>query len=98
VPWTHPILRRSDLQHLRVELRRAIERQTQLLQWQSGDAIDNRLRLESLQLRLRSTETEWHELEGMLGQPHPLKPVKYRMAAVRLRTPGPYLNRMIPPR
>jgi hypothetical protein len=68
--------RRDSLRHHRVELRRAIERQTQLLQWKSGDAIDGRLRLVSLQQQLRGTEREYRELQAMLGQPHVLRPVR----------------------
>jgi hypothetical protein len=93
--------RQDSLRSYRVELRRAIERQAQLIQWRSGDAIDNQRRLEELQVRLRSTEREWSEIRAMLGQPRPLPPVKYGTPAVRYgtparsRAPGPYLNRMI---
>jgi hypothetical protein len=68
--------RRDSLRHRRVELRRAIERQAQLIQWRSGDAIDNRLRLENLQRELRGTEHEYRELEALLGQPYIPQPVR----------------------
>jgi hypothetical protein len=90
--------RRDDLLRRRIELRRAIERQMQLIQWRSGDAIDNRLRLENLQLQLRGTETEYRELEAMLGRPYPAKPVKLGTpvrrsgTTIRAACPG-YLTR-----
>jgi hypothetical protein len=90
--------RRDNLRSYRVELRRAIERQAQLIRWRSGDAIDNQRRLEDLQVRLRSTEREWSELEAMLGRPYPTKPVKLGTpvrprSTTTIRAPGPYLTR-----
>jgi hypothetical protein len=99
------VSRQDALRDYRVQLRRAIERQKQLISWRSGDAIDNQRRLEALQIQLRSTEREWAEIEAMLGRPRPLPPVKYGPVKIsapvkistpaRSRTPGPYLNRMI---
>jgi hypothetical protein len=91
--------RRDNLMRYRVQLRRAIERQQQLIAWRSGDDIDNRLCLTDLEQRLRGTEKEWAELEGMLGRPRPLPPVKYgtpaRPRGTPIRAPGPYLTRVM---
>jgi hypothetical protein len=83
------VSRQDALRDYRVQLRRAIERQKQLISWRSGDAIDNQRRLEDLQVRLRSTEREWSEIQAMLGRPYPVKPVKLNVPpAGALRTPG----------
>jgi hypothetical protein len=100
------ILSRQDhLRNFRVRIRNEIARQEQLLRWKSGDAVDGQRRLEGLRMQLRSTEREWAEIQAMLGRPHPVKPVKLNVPAVRtqparaqpvrLRQPGPYLTRMM---
>ncbi|MCE3248553.1 MAG: hypothetical protein K0R41_2378 [Geminicoccaceae bacterium] len=94
------ISRQDSLRSFRVRIRNEIARQEQLLRWKSGDAVDGQRRLAALQLQLRSTEREWRELEGLLGRPHPAKPVKLdapaRPRSATIRSAGPvYLNRAL---
>src|SRR5688500_8659128 len=91
--------RRDDLRRRRVELRKAIQRQQQLLVMRSGDPIDGQQRLVHLQMQLRGTEREWAELSALLGEPAsrpPVKlavtpraqPVQLRCTATRSARPG----------